>query len=263
MPFEDVLKDMQARTERALGMGGPEKLAQRKAQGALNARERLARLFDPGTFIESGRYAVSARAEDKDSTPADGKVAGFGRIHWVAAGDVVLDAGAVGALPGQEAGVLAHMNADHADAVQLFAQRARAASPDFTLSATNGSVIADICGQLDGLPLAIELAAARVRHFTPDMLLARLERRLPLLSDGPRDAPTHQRTLTATIAWSYELLDDAGRRLLRSIAIFAGGCAIEAAMRAYEREGARLAAAARGVEVVAGALRGERWVPRL
>ena len=80
MAFEDLMKDMQARTERALAMGGPDKLAQRKAQGALNARERIDRLFDPGTFIESGRYAVSARAEDKGSTPADGKIAGFGRI---------------------------------------------------------------------------------------------------------------------------------------------------------------------------------------
>jgi acetyl-CoA carboxylase carboxyltransferase component len=81
MPFETLLKQLEERTRRALGMGGPEKLAQRKAQGVLNARERLDRLFDPGTFIESGRFAVSSRPEDKDSTPADGKVAGFGRIN--------------------------------------------------------------------------------------------------------------------------------------------------------------------------------------
>ena len=80
MPFEDLLKELDARKQKALAMGGPEKLAQRKAQGVLNARERLARLFDPGSFIESGMYAVSNRPEDKEATPADGKVAGFGRI---------------------------------------------------------------------------------------------------------------------------------------------------------------------------------------
>ena len=80
MPFEDLLKELDARKQQALAMGGAEKLAQRKAQGWLNARERLARLFDPGSFMESGMYAVSNRPEDKESTPADGKVAGFGRI---------------------------------------------------------------------------------------------------------------------------------------------------------------------------------------
>ncbi len=80
MPFEEQLKDFHERTQRATAMGGPEKLAQRKAQGVLNARERVDLLLDPGSFIESGRFATSARAEDKASTPADGKVAGFGRI---------------------------------------------------------------------------------------------------------------------------------------------------------------------------------------
>ena len=80
MPFESELKELEARRRAALAMGGPEKLAQRKAQGVLNARERVDRLFDPGSFIESGLFAVSNRPEDKASTPADGKVAGFGRI---------------------------------------------------------------------------------------------------------------------------------------------------------------------------------------
>ena len=80
MPFEDLLKELEVRKQKALAMGGVEKLAQRKAQGVLNARERIERLFDPGSFIESGMYAVSNRPEDKHSTPADGKVAGFGRI---------------------------------------------------------------------------------------------------------------------------------------------------------------------------------------
>ena len=80
MPFEDLLKELEARKQKVLAMGGPEKLAQRKAQGLLNARERIERLFDPGSFMESGRYAVSNRPEDRESTPADGKVGGFGRV---------------------------------------------------------------------------------------------------------------------------------------------------------------------------------------
>ena len=81
MPLEELLKELEARRARALAMGGPEKLAQRKAQGVLNARERIERLIDPGTFIESGMLAVSNRPEDRATTPADGKVAGFGRIN--------------------------------------------------------------------------------------------------------------------------------------------------------------------------------------
>jgi acetyl-CoA carboxylase carboxyltransferase component len=80
MPFDDLLNDLHARRRKALAMGGPAKLAERKAQRLLNARERLERLFDPGSFIESGLYAASNRPEDRDATPADGKVAGFGRI---------------------------------------------------------------------------------------------------------------------------------------------------------------------------------------
>jgi acetyl-CoA carboxylase carboxyltransferase component len=81
MPFEELLKELEARQTRALAMGGADKLAQRKAQGVLNARERIERLFDPGTFIESGVLAVSNRPDDRAATPADGKVAGFGRIN--------------------------------------------------------------------------------------------------------------------------------------------------------------------------------------
>jgi acetyl-CoA carboxylase carboxyltransferase component len=81
MAFEELIKELDARKQRALAMGGPEKLAERKAQGLLNARERIARLFDAGSFSESGLHAVSNRPEDKASTPADGKVAGYGRIN--------------------------------------------------------------------------------------------------------------------------------------------------------------------------------------
>ncbi len=81
MPFEESLNELESRQQKALAMGGEKKLAERKASGMLNARERIARLFDAGTFIESGLHAVSSRAEDKTSTPADGKIASFGRIH--------------------------------------------------------------------------------------------------------------------------------------------------------------------------------------
>ena len=111
------------------------------------------------------------------------------------------------------------------DAVALFVERARTigrdAAPDATVEA--------ICARLDRLPLAIELAAARLRLFRPDTLLKRLERTLPVLTDGARDAPERQRTLRATIEWSYDLLDDQGRRLLARLAVFAGSFPVEAA----------------------------------
>ena len=111
------------------------------------------------------------------------------------------------------------------DAVALFVERARAVGraiePDATIEA--------ICTRLDSLPLAIELAAARTRLLPPGALLTRLERALPLLTDGARDAPERQRTLRATIEWSYDLLDDASRRLLARLAVFAGSFPVEAA----------------------------------
>ena len=111
------------------------------------------------------------------------------------------------------------------DAVVLFVERGRAIGrsiePDATVEA--------ICAKLDSLPLAIELAAARLRLFDPDTLLERLERTLRLLTEGSRDAPERQRTLRATIEWSHELLDEASRRLLAHLAVFAGSFPIEAA----------------------------------
>ena len=81
MAFEALIKELDERKRRALAMGGPEKLAERRAQGVLNARERLDRLFDAGSFLESGLHSVSSRPEDKHTTPADGKVAGYGRVN--------------------------------------------------------------------------------------------------------------------------------------------------------------------------------------
>jgi predicted ATPase/class 3 adenylate cyclase len=111
------------------------------------------------------------------------------------------------------------------DALELFVQRALAVSSDFS---ANGEV-AEICERLDYLPLAIELAAARVKALAPPVLLERLEQRLPLLTGGSRSAPERQRTLRATIAWSHDLLTLAEQDLFARFAVFAGGCRLEAA----------------------------------
>ncbi len=113
-------------------------------------------------------------------------------------------------------------------AVALFLQRALAARPDFQLTSANIRTIAEICVRLDGLPLAIELAAARIKLLPPQALLARLEHGLQVLTSGARDAPLRQQTLRNTLAWSYELLDAEEQRLLRRLCVFVGGCTLEA-----------------------------------
>ena len=130
------------------------------------------------------------------------------------------------------------------ESMRLFVARAQDARPDFAITAEIAPVIAQICARLDGLPLAIALAAARIRLLPPQALLARLEVRLPLLSGGARDAPARQRTLRDEIAWSHDLLSADQQALFRRLAAFAGGCTLEAAEAAVDH--------ADGFDVLAG-----------
>ena len=109
------------------------------------------------------------------------------------------------------------------ESVALFLQRARSVRPDFDLTPGNAAAVVEICVRLDGLPLALELAAARVRLFQPHELLAHLDRRLSFLTGG-RDRPERQRTLRGAVQWSYELLGVAERALFRRLSVFTGGC---------------------------------------
>ena len=114
-------------------------------------------------------------------------------------------------------------------AAELLVERARAAGTELPLDAGTARAVAGICRRLDGLPLAIELAAARVRLLPPAALLARLDRRLPVLAGGPHDLPARQQTMRDAIAWSYELLNEPEQALFRRMCVFVGGCTLEAA----------------------------------
>ncbi len=122
-----------------------------------------------------------------------------------------------------------HETLSHCAAITLFLQRARAVLSSFELMQDNARAIAEICARLDGLPLAIELAAARIRVLPPQALLTRLSQRLQVLTSGARTAPARQQTLRNTIAWSYNLLADQEQRLFRYLSVFVGGCTLEAA----------------------------------
>jgi predicted ATPase/DNA-binding CsgD family transcriptional regulator len=115
------------------------------------------------------------------------------------------------------------------EAVALFVERAKAVEPDFRLTGENAPLVAEICARLDGLPLAIELAAVHIKLLSPRALLNRLEHRLPLLTGGAVDLPTRQRTLRGTVQWSHDLLDEEEQRLFRRLSVFVGGFTLEAA----------------------------------
>ncbi len=116
----------------------------------------------------------------------------------------------------------------HLPAIALFLERARAVKRDFALTRENAPAVAAVCARLDGLPLAIELAAARIKLLSPSAMLARLESCLNLLTGGARDLPTRQQTLRGTVDWSYGLLNPAEQTLFRRLSVFTGGCTLEA-----------------------------------
>jgi predicted ATPase/DNA-binding CsgD family transcriptional regulator len=119
------------------------------------------------------------------------------------------------------------------EAVTLFIQRAQAVRPEFQVTNANAQAVAEICVRLDGLPLAIELAAVRIKLLPPQALLARLEQRLQLLTSNARDVPVRQQTLRNTIQWSYDLLDAQEQRLFCLLSVFVGGCTLEAVEAVY------------------------------
>ena len=123
------------------------------------------------------------------------------------------------------------------DAISLFANRAASVMPDFEVTEENAVAIAEICARLDGLPLAIELAAARVKLLSPAAMRTRLEKRLQLLTGGARDLPRRQQTLRGAIDWSYDLLGPAEQKLFRRLAVFVGGCTLEAAEAVCDSKG--------------------------
>ena len=132
-------------------------------------------------------------------------------------------------------------------AVALFVERVQAVQPAFQLTAANAPAVAEICRRLDGLPLAIELAAAYSKVLAPPALLAHVERRRLLLTGGTRDAPARQQTLRATIAWSYGLLEAAEQALFGRLAVFVGGCTLEASEAVCTADGALPIDAQRGL----------------
>jgi predicted ATPase len=209
----------------------------------------LAAVTDPGLVMSSLANAIGARAEAGVS-PLDAVAATFGDVRTLLVLDnfeQVIDAAAdLAALIDRAPAMTALVTSRQAlrlrserqfavapltgpAAVRLFADRAAAVRADFRLTEANEPAVTEICRRLDGLPLAIELAAARVRLLPPEALLARMDERLDVLGQGPVDLPARQRTLRAAMDWSHDLLAPHEQALFRRLAVFSGGWTLEAA----------------------------------
>ena len=130
------------------------------------------------------------------------------------------------------------MNLSDYEAIKLFVERVRIVKPNFALTEENAMAVAGICVRLDGLPLAIELAAARIKILSPRAILAKLENRLKLLTGGASDLPSRQQTMHGAIEWSHDLLNEDEKTLFRRLAVFAGGFRFEAAESVVGEESA-------------------------
>jgi non-specific serine/threonine protein kinase len=142
-------------------------------------------------------------------------------------------------LPVPEEGAQGSEDLARNEAVRLFAERARAVSPGFAFADENAPAVASVCGRLDGMPLAIELAAASMRVLSPHQILRRLDDRFLLLTGGSRTAPPRNRTLRATVDWSYDLLSKEERALFQRLSVFVGGFTLEAAEEVCSGAGSR------------------------
>jgi predicted ATPase len=183
------------------------------------------------TVLATSRERLGLRGEQELPLPPLGLPGGGGRRAATAgAGGGREDCAGVGVDAGDsEPGNLDEIG--RSEAVRLFVERARAVKPGFALSAANAAAVVEVCRRLDGLPLAIELAAARAKLLSPQALLERLDRfdrRLDVLSRGHRDLPARQQTMRDTVAWSYDLLTPDEQRLFTRLAVFVGGATIEA-----------------------------------
>ena len=173
---------------------------------------------------------------DGAATPIGKLLAGCSRLHILATSRAPLRAAAEREVavapflvPATSAAAWTEASATELDAVRLFVERAQAVRADFTLSDDNATAVVTICRRLDGLPLAIELAAARGRVLSPAALLARLDPALPLLIGGASDQPERLQTMRGAIAWSVGLLPDAAREVFARLAVFVGGADLAAA----------------------------------
>jgi predicted ATPase len=197
----------------------------------------LAPLRDPELVLETTRHALGARNGLADHIGDTAMLLLFDNFEQVVEAAAGL-AGLLAACPRLDLLVTSreplHVTGEQEypvpslapeEGVDFFVARARAVKPDFG----GDDAVAEICRRLDDLPLALELAAARTKALSPAQILERLERRLPLLTGGARDAPERQRTLRATIEWSYDLLTDEEKSLFARLAVFRGGCTLEAA----------------------------------